>query len=146
MSKWREITTRANGAFLRDDGVDPAIEHLAKEIDHFTTNSAEAEGENICTKEHHRAHFRFGERSAHAARVAADEIKLELAQIVARNMHLGQATEPGVDAVDDGIACHDFVDQLPRSFDAFARRIGNSHFTLAEGDCGDFLKGQLLAG
>ena len=50
------------------------VEHFAQQLDHFRSNAAEAECQNVRAQHHHCAHFRLGERLADAAGVAANEI------------------------------------------------------------------------
>ena len=91
------------------------IQHLDEKLDDLQPDPAETQGENIGTEQHHRAHFRLGERAADAAGMAADEIDLELLQFVRGNVHVGQFSEAGADTVNDGAPCDDLLHHSARS-------------------------------
>ena len=62
-------------------------------------------GENIGSAEHHAARFRLGKRLANAAGMAANQVKLQLTNILDPDMGVTQLAEAGVNAIDRGFAC-----------------------------------------
>ena len=86
MRQRREIAARPDRALLRNDRADAAIQHFHEQLDDFEPNPAKAEREHVRPQQHHRAHLWLGERTADAAGMAADEIDLQLLQLVGRNV------------------------------------------------------------
>ena len=56
--------------------------------------------QHVGAKQHERAHDGGGQRSAHAGRVAADQIGLKLVELVGGDADVGELAEAGVDPVD----------------------------------------------
>ncbi len=83
-----------------DDRVDAAVEHLAQEVAHHGAHARVAEREHLRAQEHHRAHHRLRQGRADAGGVRADEVALEVADLVGADAHVGEHAEAGVDAVD----------------------------------------------
>ena len=76
--------------------------------------------EDVGAEQHHRAHFRFGERCANSAGVASNQIQLQLPQIGPLDVNLGKFSEPRIHAVNDGVASDDLFNHAsatPRSPD-----------------------------
>src|ERR1700736_1923950 len=115
MCQWREIATCSDRSLFRNDRMDAAIEHFAKQFDDFETNAAEPQSQHIRAQQHHRAHFRFRKRLADPASVTANEVELKLAQFVVRNADVGELAESRVYSVDDNIARNNIIDHFARS-------------------------------
>ena len=79
MRKRREIATGADRSLFRNDRMHAAVEHVAKQLDDFAANSAEAEREHVCPQQHHCAHLGFRKWRANSAGVATDKVQLKLA-------------------------------------------------------------------
>src|SRR5438132_9098903 len=100
MREGSEIATSANRSFLGDDGINPAVQHLAKELDHLESHTAKPQGEDIGAQKNHRAHFRNREWSANAAGMAANKIELQLPERFGFDFDIGQFAEAGADPID----------------------------------------------
>src|SRR5437764_15277957 len=108
MRKRREIATCADRAFLRNNRVHTAVEHLAKQRDDIPTGSAEAERQHVRPKQHHCAHFGFGERIANSAGATTDKGQLKLSHLVVRHSNIEDFAEAGVDTENNRVALYNF--------------------------------------
>src|ERR1700730_15421812 len=104
MRERREIATCSHRSLFRNNRMDAAIEHLAKQFDNFEANAAKAESKHVCPQKHHGTHFRLGKRRTNPASVTANEVELQFAQFVVRNADVGKLAESRVPAVDDNVA------------------------------------------
>jgi hypothetical protein len=81
--------------------VDAAVEHVDERLDDEGPRAAVAEREHVGAQQQHGARLFFRQRGADAARVAAHEVQLQLAQLGRADADVGQLAEARVDAVDD---------------------------------------------
>src|SRR5262245_17607714 len=121
MRERREIATRTDRSFFRNNRVHAAVEHLAKQLDDIPTNSAEAERQHVRPEQHHCAHLGFGKWRANSAGVTADKVQLKLTEFVLRHTNVGQLSETGVDAVNHRIPRNDLLDKFAGSSDPRTR-------------------------
>src|SRR4029077_5341589 len=82
MRQRSEIAGSPDRTLRRNHGMHPGVEHRAQGLDGLRTDAAEAFGESVGAKEHHRAGLGYAKRSAHAACVRADQIHLKLANLL----------------------------------------------------------------
>jgi hypothetical protein len=122
-----------------------AREHREQRLDDDRARAAESLGEHVGAQQHHRARLLRGQRRADAARVAAHEVELQLAQLVGRHRHVRELPEAGVDAVDDARLRDDSFDRRARSLHARARRSRERHPDLAARHPRDLLQRQWLS-
>src|SRR5207249_4096380 len=97
MGERGEIARGSDGALRWDDGMDAGVEHFAERVDDFRANAAEAFGEGVGSKKHHRAGFGFAEGRADTAGVRADQIDLQLADLLGGNTNGSEFAEAGID-------------------------------------------------
>src|SRR5262249_32804109 len=107
MRKWSKIAAGANGAFFRNDRIDPPVEHFTKQLDDVITDSAQAEREDVRAQQHHRTHLRLRERISNSTGVTANEVQLKLAQFVPRNSDVSELAKSGVDSVHHCVPFND---------------------------------------
>ena len=98
-----------------------AVQHLAKELDHFESHAAKTQREHIVAQDNHRAHFRNRERLADAAGMAADKIELQLAERIQLNFDIGEFAETGADPIDDLALLENFFDNRARLANSIPR-------------------------
>src|ERR1043165_4910376 len=146
MRERREITACSHRTFLGDYRHDPSIIELAKLLDDFQANSAKSERENICSQQNHGAHLRLGQRLPNPASVTADQIQLQLTQLLRRNVNVGQFPESGADSVDNGTLRDDLFDHLARSIGSFMSGSADADGFVAIGYSANLSEGQCLAG
>src|SRR5690242_3615919 len=89
-----------------------SVEHGAQRFDHGGTDAAQTFGEGIGAQQDHSAGFGFAEQRADSSSMRADEIHLELADLLGRDADRGKLAESGSnpvgrfaggdDAIDDG--------------------------------------------
>src|SRR5206468_9847357 len=144
MRKRREIATRADRAFFRNNGVHTAVEHLAKQLDDIPTDSAEAERQHVRSEQHHCAHLGFRKWRANSAGVTTDKIQLKLPQFLLRHSNIGKFSETGVDSVNHGVARYYLFDNLARSSDARTRWWRGCNMLVTNCDCSDLFQRERL--
>ena len=120
-----EIAARAHRALLGHDGDDVPLEQRDQEVQRALADSAVPSGEHVRAKQHQRAHCLRRQGDAHSGGVRMQQVALQLAEIGARDGHLGQRAEPGVHAVGGDAALGDAVHQPARGPHALARRRGD---------------------
>ena len=76
------------------------IEQRHQQLNQSRTAAAEALGQHIGAQQQHRTRLGLAQWLAHPSGVAAHQIGLQLRQLVARNPHLRQLAEAGVDPID----------------------------------------------
>ena len=118
MSERGEITAGADGALLRNDGMNAVVEHGDQQLEQRGAHAAEALGEHVGAQQQHGADFRLGERIADSAGMAADQIGLELCELIGGDANVGQLAEAGVDAIDGFAGGEDFLNQGTAAGDA----------------------------
>src|SRR5438093_12018586 len=145
MRKRREMAAGADGAFFRNDRIDPPVEHFTKQLDDLATHSAQAEREDIRAQQHHRAHLRLRQPISSSTRVATHKVQLKLKQFVAPNPNVSELTKSGVDSVNYCVPLDDLFDQFARCKDARTREISNVNGLASAGDRCKLNKRNLLA-
>ena len=77
-----------------------AVERRDQRVERLDANAGEAFGQHIGAQRHRRAHGADRQRLVDAGGVAAQQVDLQLRQIVAVDARFGERAEAGVDAVD----------------------------------------------
>ena len=113
----REVAARADRSAARHDRMDARVERVDQPIERRAPDARVALREHVRAQRHHRAHGARRQRLADARRVAAQQVPLELAERVSRNLDLGQRAEAGVDAVDRRVARRVPIDDGARGVD-----------------------------
>src|SRR5207249_3105451 len=145
MCKRCQIAACAYRAFFRNYWTDAPVEHFAKQLDDFETDSTEAEDQDIRPQHRHRSHLGLGQRISNSASVAADEVQLQLAQFAMRDANVGELAEPGVDSINDRITLNDLFDRFARCENTRPRSRRNANGLTFESDRCELNKGNLLA-
>ena len=84
----------------RNDGVYPVIQQFQQEVDQLFTATRIAAGKGVRPEDHDRPHLLGGHRLAHAGRVTAHQVALQVALLIGRNDDLRKTAESGGHAVD----------------------------------------------
>ncbi len=145
MGERSKIAAGAHGAFLRDDGMDLGIEQANEQLGELDARTAESLGEHVGAKHQHGARFGLAERLAHAAGMAADQIGLELGEMVAGDADVSQLAKAGVDAVDGLPRGNDALDEGAARGHALARGVSDGDGATIERNTFDFGKSKGLA-
>src|SRR5437899_4651676 len=145
MGQRRQIAACAHLAFLRDHWTDAPVQHFAKQLDDFATDSTEAERQNIRPQHHHCAHLGLGQRISNSTGVAADKVQLKLTQFAMRNADIGELAESGVDSVNDRIARNDLFDRFARGENTRPHDSRNASRLATDSDRCELNKRNLLA-
>ncbi len=77
-------------------------------------------GQRIGSQQHHGPGYVLGQRFADSHRVGADQVQLELANVLAGDAHVGEMTNTGIDRVGDPLVLHQIVDDGAGAFDGSA--------------------------
>src|SRR5580698_5575920 len=121
------------------------VEHRAKNFDGFGADATEPFGERIRAKKHHGARFGFAERSADSTGVRADEIDLQLANLLGGDADGSEFAEAGVDAVGGFAAGDDTLDDGARGFHALDGVVGKRDFGAVERDVVKLRESEIVA-
>jgi hypothetical protein len=101
--------------------MDAGIQHRTERFDHHRTHSTVALRQRVGAEQHHGAHFSLAERRADTAGMAANQIQLQLPDLIGRDPYCGEFAEAGIDAVDRCVARRQHVlDDRARSLHALA--------------------------
>jgi hypothetical protein len=84
MREGRQVAARTDAPLLRNERMNPRVQHAQEELDELRTRAGVALGDDIGAQEHHGAHFTFGQRWTNARRMAAYEVDLEIGETVRR--------------------------------------------------------------
>ena len=98
----RQVAGRAHGALLGDHGVDAVVQQVQQPLHDHRAHAGKALGQHVGAQQGHGARLRPRQGRAHAARVAADEVDLQLLQPVGGDGRLRQPPEARRHAVDGG--------------------------------------------
>jgi hypothetical protein len=101
--------------------MDAAIEQGEQRLQGFDADARKPFGQHVGTQRHRGAHRAHRQRGVDARGVTAQQVELQRGEIRLVDARLGKIAEPGVDAVDRGIAGGLGVDHRPRRGDARAR-------------------------
>ena len=101
MGELDEVAARTDGAVLGDDRRDAMVDEGRKLPDDRFADPGIAREERIEAADHGADHERLGEGGAGADGMAADEVELQLLQLVAADDVRGHRPEAGGHAVDD---------------------------------------------
>ena len=96
----RQISARADAALLRHHRDHPGVEHGHERVHQLRSYPAGRPEEHVGPKQHERAHDGGRQRSPHAGRMTADQIDLQLLELVGGDADVGELSEAGVDPVD----------------------------------------------
>ena len=77
----RQVARSAHAALRRHHRRDAAVQQIAKAFGHQRADAGEALGQHVGADQHHGAHHFARQRLAHAGRVRADHVALQLLQI-----------------------------------------------------------------
>jgi hypothetical protein len=121
MRQGSQIATRAHTSLRRHERSDATVQHLAQCVDDNSAHARVSLGQRISAQQHHGAGFRDGERFAHARGVRADQVDLQLANLVANNANVAELAHTGRDRIGQLVAGNDLVDHGPRPVDSLAR-------------------------
>ena len=72
----------------------PAVQHLAESIDNDRPHAGKPFGQRVGPQQHHGAGNVLGQRFADSHRVGAYQVHLKLANVLARNTHVGEVADP----------------------------------------------------
>jgi hypothetical protein len=133
----REITRRAHAPLPRNARVDVLVEHRAEQVGEDVAHARVAQRDDLRAQQHHRAHLGDRQVRADAARVAADQVLLQLLDVGRADARLGKEAEPGVHAVDARgrvAAVGDAIDRSSRGAHLLARLGAQLRGPAAAGD------------
>jgi hypothetical protein len=101
-----EVTARTDTSLLRHRRHEAAVDERHQGVDQFRPDTAGGAHQHVGAKYHHRAHHVSGHQGAHTRSVTANEVDLQLLQLVGRNPDIRQLAEAGVDAIHRGAGRH----------------------------------------
>ena len=88
--KWREVSARAHAALRRNYRMHAAVQHLAQRVDDNPAHARAALRQRVRPQQNHGAAHVLAQRFAHAHRVRAQQVDLQLADVIVGNAHIAQ--------------------------------------------------------
>ena len=140
-----QVAAGAQGALLRDNGMDAPVQHSQQRLHGGQTNAGIAPGQGVQPQQHRRPHHPGGQRPAHAAGVGNDKVSLQLGGLLLRHEHRGEFAEPRGQAVYHGLFRQLPVHIGPGGVDALHRLRGDGHRLPFPGDGDDLFNGQVVS-
>src|SRR3984957_11833573 len=134
MRKRSQIARRSHRPLARNHRMHFPIQHRAKRLRHNRTHARKSLGNCIRSQHEHRPRFMLREWCTHPARVAANQIHLQLPYLVARNSHRRHLSESGIHPVHCRIRFHEPFNHRTRCVHRFARRRRKFHLGAIEND------------
>ena len=116
----RQVPARPDRSLRGHDGVDAGVEQRDQQLEGLEAHAGEALGEHVGPQQHQRARLRLLEGGAHAGRVGAEQVELQLPQAIEGDVDVGEVAEAGGHAVDHGPAGHGLVHHAPGGPDGVA--------------------------
>ena len=110
----------------------PGVQHRAQSFRHHRTHARKSLRDRIRAQQQHGARFVLAERCAHTARVAAHQVDLQFANLLARNTHRSHFPEAGVDAIHGVVRRNQPLDHRARRQHPFLRLRSQLHFRAFE--------------
>ena len=108
-----QVSAGPNTSLLGNQGNDSGIEQGYQRVHQLRTHAAGRPQQHVRAKQHHTPHHRWVQRSPDAGRVTANEIGLELIELVGGDPDVCQLSESGIDPVDRLARLNRPLDQLP---------------------------------
>ena len=146
MCERRQVAGCADAAMPRDRRMDPAVDHVAEEIDDLGPDPGPAGGKGVGAEYEDRADDVFSERRPDADGMAPQEIALQRAELVVRNAHGREVAEARVDAVDRVVRLGDLCDDLRRLLDLALGGPVQPHGHVTPRDRHDVRDGEVVTG
>jgi hypothetical protein len=100
MAEGRQVSTGPDAPLLRHERYDTAVEQGNQCVHQLRTDAAGRTEKHVRPEQHDGADGRRREWGPHARSVTANQIGLELVQLVGRDAHIGELAETGVDPID----------------------------------------------
>ena len=100
MAEGRQVAAGADAPLLRHQGDTPGVEHCHERLDQLGPHSARGPEEHVGPEQHDRANDGGRQWTADSGRMTADEIGLQLIELVGWNADVGELAEAGIDPVD----------------------------------------------
>ena len=121
------------------------IQHRAKRLRHNRTHARKPLCNRIRAQHEHRPRFLLRQWRAHSARVAPNQIHLQLPYLVARNSHRRHLPESSVNAIHGRVRFHQPFNHRARCVHLFARPGRQFHLGPIENDGIQLRKRQMFA-
>ena len=100
MRERRKVAAGPHAAARRHDRVHPGVEHPEQQVNELGAYPGEPDRQAVGAQQQHRPHDLGWKRIAHARRVRADQVALQLGGLPRLDPHIGQVAEPRSHAVD----------------------------------------------
>lgn len=105
MRQLYQVAARTHAAVLRHEGNNAAIDELGKQIHYLGMHTALCLQERTQTGNHGGTHIAVVKRLARTRRVAANDVVLQVGQVLIIHTPLRHGPKAGVDTIDDLVAC-----------------------------------------
>jgi hypothetical protein len=137
-----EVSAGSDAASGGDSRGDAFVEQAAEAAGDDRADAGDAHGEHVGADQHHGSDGFAGQGIADSAGVGADDVALELFEVLGGDARVGQQADSGVDRINRGFAGGEAFDHFARGAHAFGGvRVDFDLFVVA-GDAGDFFQGQ----
>ena len=116
----RKVAARADAALLRHQRQESRVQDGNQRVHEIRTHAAGRPEQHVGAEQHQSAHDVGRKRIAHAGGVAADQVGLELVEIVRRDANVGELAESGVDPVHRAPTGDRGLDRFPAGDESLA--------------------------
>ena len=145
VGKMHEVPGGADAAALRDIGGDARIDHVPHQFQQRHAHAAVAFDQRVEPHGHDSLRDVVLQRIAQTRRMAADQIHLQIAQIILGDDLVAHGTEGGVHSVDDPPGSHFLFEKCPASPASVQGRGIQGHRLVADADGHDIIDRQIIA-
>jgi len=116
MRQRSKIAARPHAALRWNHRRDAAIQQVAQSLGYQRPNPGKTFGQHIGANQHHGANFRGRQRIAHPAGVRADNIALQLLQLIGGHANIGQQSHASIYRINRRIPGREPFHHGPRPF------------------------------
>ncbi len=126
MRQRSKIAACANASLRWHHRMHAFIQHGADQVDHFRPHAGKSLGQRVGAQQHHGARLFLAQRLAHAYRMRADQVHLELPVLRRLNVHVAQLAHAGIDGISNAVFAQQFFHNFARGDNFCARASASS--------------------
>ena len=109
MCQWCQVARSTEGTQFIYYGMNTQIIKVHQSLYHFGTYTTIALAEPVCFQQQHQPYHIFRHLIAHTASMRANQVLLQLSQLVVINTHIAQRTEACIDTIIGFALAEDIV-------------------------------------
>ena len=146
MGQGCEVAARSHRSARRDHRKHAAIQETAEQLNQRRPDSREALRQTVGTQQEQPASLLRAQRFADAASVTADDVELQLPDLVGLDALGRETADAGGNTVNNPLLRNHFLDQGARPLHGVARARTERHAAAAKGHVVEILRLQVASG